>query len=404
MRLNRSACGAMVCALVITGGRAQQACTSNPATTDPGTDSGKPAHDAAGVDAAAVWAPGDGGPCSGPVGGFPPSMCDPSDEQVPGCLSPYDAGCNLSPKCGDPNTCEPLAKNPPPGTGTDNFRMRLLNLTAPPSISNFAVQSLIVTSAVDLPASPDAGGASCGENGTGLFSWLLTVDKSTGTVVTGGAPPTKDPFDTGYCFTNGTIGGIAVAPIKLQATFTGNTFDTAAVPGTVYVPVFQPSNGGVIMLPVSEAAFHDVTISDDGNCIGSLNQYASYPQGGDGGVCINPMAIGTYSCSRWHSAGTLAGYITLKNADAVQVPVMEKSLCVLLVGEAASNGASPAKCTEAAFTQGDYSSSTHEACSGGSTCDSFWLSGQFAASAVKITDGPGISLCNGGSMAATPGG
>ena len=230
------------------------------------------------------------------------------------------------------------------------------------------------------------------------------MDKATGTVITGGAPPTRDPFDTGYCFTNGTIGGTAVAPIKLKATFTGDTFDTTPVPGTVNVPVFQPDNNGVIMLPVSEAAFHDVTISDDGDCIGAINQYASYPQGGDGGVCIDPMAIGPYSCSRWHSAGTIAGYVTLKNADQVQVPMMKESLCVLLVGQAASNGQDPATCTEAAFSMGDYSSTAHAPCSGGSRCDSFWLSGQFAASAVKISAGTGVRMCNGGSMAATPGG
>jgi hypothetical protein len=377
---------------VVLGSLVEQACSSSssPTTTRPTPDASWQSDGASNS-----FVPGDGGPCLGPVGGYPPATCDPSDEQAQGCLTPFDAGCDISPKCGDVTTCEPFTTNPAPDAGVGTFRMRLLNLTAPPTLATQTVQQLIVTQAVDLPSASSGGGAQCGEDGTGLFSWLMSINKSAGTVLTGGAPPTADPFDTGYCFMKGNVGTVPIAPITVQAKFTGNTFDSVPVTNTLNIPIFQPGDGGVIILPIVDAAFHDVTVSSDGNCIGAININASYPQG-NGGLCIDPQPMGESSCSRWHSSGTLGGYITLKEADTVQVAALQETLCVLLIGDGASNGKTPAACSQDAFTMGDYNSSTHQQCNGGDGCDSVWISGQFAASAVKVNDGTGVPLCNGG--------
>jgi hypothetical protein len=153
----------------------------------------------------------------------------------------------------------------------------------------------------------------------------------------------------------------------------------------------------VVIFPISEPMFHDVTVSEDGSCIGSININASTP--GLTGVCADSNPIGQDTCSRWHSSGTLAGYIKLSTADTVLVAQLHESLCVLILGQGASDDGQPtARCVPSALSQGNFNSTTHLPCSGGSGCDSSWMSMQFAASAMKITDGPGVSLCNGGTM------
>ena len=153
----------------------------------------------------------------------------------------------------------------------------------------------------------------------------------------------------------------------------------------------------MVIFPISEPAFRDVTLAEDGDCIGTININASTP--GFTGVCANPQPIGPSTCSRWHSNGTFAGYIQLATADTVLVAQLNESLCVLLLGQGASDNGKPiAKCVPSAYTQGNFNSTTHQPCNGGSGCDSSWMSMQFAASAVKITSGPGVSLCNDGGM------
>jgi hypothetical protein len=357
------------------------------------------------------WVPGDGGVCTAPVGSFPSVSCDPSDEQAQGCQGGIDSGCAYSPLCGDLTTCQPFIKNPAPGAGTGTFRMRLVNITSPPVLLTDGMQWLIITPSVDLPASQDAGGAPCGEDGWGDLNWLLSIDKDAGTVVTGGAPPSADPFGTGYCYMNAAVGGSEVTSVSLQATWTGNTFGTSPGTAKLNVPIFL-ATGGAVLLPVRGPTFHDVTVSDDGDCIGAINPGASFPPP-HSAVCQDQSPAGPESCARWHAGGTFAGYITLEDAEAVFVSGGDESLCVVLLGRAWANDAGgpsdaaqapEARCRAGAFTQGDYSSSRHVACDGGDDCDSMWMSVQFAASAVKITDGDGVSLCHGGTVAMPDGG
>ena len=329
--------------------------------------------------------------------------CDPSDEQAQGCNGGIDSGCSYSPSAAIISTCQPFIKNPEPGQGLETFRMRLVNITAPPKLTLPLFQALVITIAVDLPPTADAGGAACGENGQGYMNWLLSVDKSKGTVLTGGAPPSANPFGTGYCYENGMVGSYKVASVSLAATFTGNTFSTEASNAQLNVPIFLPPGNIAVVLPIRNPTFHDVTISESGDCIGSLNPNAAYLQDG---ICQDTEPEGPVSCARWHAGGTFGGYITLKDADDVYVFSQHESLCVLLLGTswaddagAFEGGVREKKCVPGAFSQGDYSSTKRAQCSGGDDCDSVWLAVQFAASAVKVTDGEGVSLCHGGSVA-----
>jgi len=110
------------------------------------------------------------------------------------------------------------------------------------------------------------------------------------------------------------------------------------------------------------------------------------------------------ACSRWHSGGAFAGYMTLAAADEVLVPPLNnESLCVLLTNQsnmAPSTATSGPKCTPAGLMAGDYCSGPNgtigQPCANG---DSVWLAAQFAASAVNVTTGDaGVELCNGGSV------
>jgi hypothetical protein len=438
MRLNRWVYAAASMGMMGAGVLAEQACSTGNYCTGSGsdmtcflytespTDAGKAAgQDAmtarkdAGADANASapysYTTGDGGPCTGPVGGFPPPRCDPSDETAPVCSTPFDAGCNLSPKCGDLTTCEPFVKNPAPSAGVDNFRMRLINITAPPALAKQAIQGGVVTPAVELPSVTAAGvgGAPCGENGSGLFNWLLSVNQTAKTVTTGGAPPSTDPFGLGYCYLNATVNGLPIGPVNLKAMFTGNTFSTVPLTGAtpLNIPIFvapMTAGGpyGAIILPILGASLNEVTITSDGNCIGEVNNLSIQPPM-PGVACSETPLIqtGVDSCSHWHTDGTLGGYITLKAADAIPIVVLGgESLCVILTSEQ-KDGSSPATCSTGGLTAGDYCSPKDgvagHACTNG---DSMWLSAEFAASAVNITDDKSITLCNGGSIGGADGG
>ena len=394
MRLTRWLCGVGVFSAIGAGMLVEQACSSSDFVVDGGityvdaapivtTSSSSSAmkSDAGDSGAVATFGPGDGGPCSGPVGGFPSPYCDPSDE-----VACAPNSCAISPQCGaSTSACEAFVTNPPLGKGIQNFRMRLINLTAPTALANAVVQGSVVTAAVDLPSN-DAG--ACGENGTGLFNWLIQVDQANNKVTTGGAPPSADPVTTGYCFVNSVVGGTMISPSVLTPHFTGNTFTTTPIPGTLNIPIFV-AGGGEVLLPLNGATFSDVAITDDGNCIGQVNNNSIMPT--SAGPCTDSNATGQGSCSRWHTAATLGAYITLAQADMVPVVTLgNESLCVLLTGQ--NNGMN--KCPTAALTMGNYCSKTLQA---GGCNDSVWLSAQFAASAVNIVPGAtsGVKLCGG---------
>jgi hypothetical protein len=234
------------------------------------------------------------------------------------------------------------------------------------------------------------GETACGEasNGGGSFNWLLQVDKTSNSLKTGGAPISTDPFNLGYCFYNATTTtGQLVAPVTTPVTFTGSSFSTQAFASTLNVPIFandlpngMPDINNPIILPVRAAQLKNVTISPDGNCIGSFNPAAL------NSMCVEAPTL----CTKWDTAGALGGYITLADADNVDVTLLSESLCVLLTGTSKNP---MGKCTTAALSMGDYCSMTQ---SPGGCNDSFWLAANFAASAVNINNGSGVAVCNGG--------
>jgi hypothetical protein len=327
----------------------------------------------------------DGG-CSAAPGTFPQASCDNSSHTCE-----PQAGCTIDETvCGSAGTatapsCLPIGDNK--GKQVLDYRLRRLNIVSPPALAKQFVQSTVVTTNIDLNAKQ------CGELGKGLFNWLLRLDRTSNTLITGGAPPPDDALGKGFCLAQfTTVDGINIAPIQTAVEFTGDTFKTKDKL-KLNIPIFlSPDVSSAVVLPISDIQLTDVTVSADSNCIGSFNKASLDSQ------CYDDPS----SCYKWNTAGALGGYITIKEADNVNIKDLNQSLCAFLTGQKdpATN-----KCLRDGSgnlpATGDYCSTTKAA---GGCKDSFWLAATFAASAAKIFDGKGsVAACSGAAITADAG-
>jgi hypothetical protein len=323
---------------------------------------------------------GGGSACAAKPGEFPEPDCDNSSKQctpTPGCV--IDEA-----RCGSTATCMPAANNA--GKTVLDFRMRRLNVADPEALASPFIQDTVINSGIDLDE------PACGESGKGLFTWLLEVDTAANTLRTGGAPPSKDPIGEGFCFATFELNGTKVEPetskIELSSDGTFRTLD----PLRINIPIFLSEElSSAILLPIQDARLERVTLSSDGkgtNCIGAFNAAALDPS------CTEDRDL----CSKWTTAGSLAGFMTLEDADGVKIhDLNNKSLCAFLAGQ---QGLVCDRDAQGKITfLGDYCSLDKTA---GSCQDSVWLAATFAASAVKVFDGHGIVDGCSGASAATP--
>jgi hypothetical protein len=321
------------------------------------------------------------GSCKTEPGGFPPPSCDDTHET---CTAPMPA-CETAP-CGGP--CLAMSDNT--GKAAD-LRIRKLLITAPPQLRTNFLQSAIIDQGVNLKNA-------CGEGGDGSFSWLIHFDTAGKVVVTGGAPPTPDPFGVGYCFVKEKIAALDVEPVTVAMTQNADgTWSSDVIP-KLNVPIYvHGSASNVVILPLTNARVQNVSLSPDGNCIGRYNPLGVSVED-VGGTCSDQDVS---QCQRWHPAGSLGGLITLEEADGVFIQDVDKSLCVLLTTAAATKeGLCPRDPTTGKIAEhGDFCSLTN---SPGGCMDSSWLAAAFAASAAKINDGSGDPACNGSGVAPGP--
>jgi hypothetical protein len=307
----------------------------------------------------AEQARGGGGACAANPGELPPPNCDSSENE---CTS--RPGCTIDEaRCGSKSTCLPIGDNK--GKDVQDFRIRRLKIATPATLAGELIQNTVVTLNIDLAEK------SCGELGKGLFTWLLQVDRKNNTLTTGGAPPPTDAIGQGFCFARFDVGATTVAPITSKIAFEGDTFRSIESQ-KVNIPIFLSQDvGSVILLPITDVKVSGVTISDEGNCIGHLND-----------IAFDEKCFDDSLCSKWTTSGSLGGYITLEEADEVKIrDLNNKSLCSFLAGE-------QDKCTRDSAGkityQGDFCSKDKQP---GSCADSVWLAATFAASAAKIFDG-----------------
>ena len=315
---------------------------------------------------------GGGGACSAEAGTLPVADCDNSDNR---CENPLGQCSIDEARCGSKSTCLPLTDNK--GKNVLDFRIRRLNIAAPAALAADFIQNTVVTLNIDMAERV------CGEQGKGLFTWLMRLDKTNKQLITGGAPPSDDVFNQGYCFARFDLGPNKVEPTTLPVEISADNKVRSTDKRKVNIPIFLTQDiESVIILPISDVVVDNVTLSDDGNCIGRFKEAALDTS------CFEDKSL----CPRWGTAGALGGYITLEEADAVKIrDLNNKSLCSFLAG--ATELSCPRDAQGKIVYQGDYCSTDKQK---GSCADSVWLAATFAASAVKIFDGSStIKACSG---------
>lgn len=259
-------------------------------------------------------------------------------------------------------------------TGKDKFVLRLsqLSVTAPKALTGQIVAKVVGEGVnINLPA--------CNVPGKGTFSLITEFDIKGGTLRAGGAKPEANPAN-GYCFVEDTANG--VGPVDVKATYGADlSFSTEEIK-KITLPVYiDESAKSAVFLPVTAAKLTDGKISEDRNCIGKFNADGLDPAAS----CLADPASGV---DYFVNGAKLSGYITIEEADAVNVDLLGQSLCVLLSGDAAKYGdtGSPKKCKRTAGKidlQGDWCSTTNSA----DGCkDSFRLTAELAASSAKLRD------------------
>jgi hypothetical protein len=313
---------------------------------------------------------GGGGACEAKPGDLPKPDCDDSEQScslTPGCV--VDEA-----RCGSKSTCLPIGDNK--GKSVLDLRMRRLNVAAPPALASPFIQNTVINSGIELKE------PACAEKGQGLFTWILRVDRTANTLITGGAPPATDPLGQGFCFANFETNGTKIQPLTTKIEFTGDTFKTLELQD-VNIPIFLTEQlNSSIILPLRDVRIEGVTLSAEGNCIGAYNEAALDPS------CTEDRSL----CSKWSTSGALGGFITLEEADVVKIRDLGgKSLCAFLATDSglvcARDGAG-----KIAY-KGDYCSTNKTP---GGCQDSVWLAATFAASAAKVFDGQGtVEGCSG---------
>ncbi len=251
-----------------------------------------------------------------------------------------------------------------------------LTFTAPPALTKGLVKSVLVNGVT--PAQ-----AACNLNGGGTFSWLLDFDTVAGTVKTGGAKPAANPA-LGYSFVDQNYpiisGMLHVSPVTLTAPIDA-ACSTNSSAGSLNLPVYLNLQATqVILFPLQQARFVNLTVSGNHDCIGTFNAAGLDPASGCLADAQHPA---------FFPDAQVVGLINLDQADLIPIAPIGQTLCVVLSGDAAAygDGATPisrCKRTNGKINfQGDWCTATNQPAS--AQCkDALYFAGNFAASGVII--------------------
>ncbi len=263
-------------------------------------------------------------------------------------------------------------------SGRDVFALRLsqLSVTAPNALTSDVVYN-IIADGVNINLQ------SCNVAGMGTFSMIAQFDKTTGKLKIGGAFPEANP-ENGYCFIDDPAN--EVAPVEVDSNLAADgSFETEVI-DRIVVPIYVDMAGTqIVYLPLRQGRFLTGKVSADQNCVGSFNGKNLKPE-------ENCEPKPDEGLERFINGASLEGFITLEEADAVDVDLVGSSLCVLLSGDGTTygDGADPIqRCKRdngAILLKGDWCSTTNSA---GGCQDAFRLEAELAASAVEVrTDCP----------------
>lgn len=288
------------------------------------------------------------------------------------------ASCSPSAACtAVDKTCLGLVDNQ--GKTKFGLRMSELDLTAPQSLSS----GLFKTTVAGSVAPNDAA---CNLMGPALFSWLLQFDTTAGTLKTGGAKPVTDAAQ-GYSFDDEMLNGVHVQPITMTNVTPDASGQFSVAQGQdLVLPIFLDATGAsAIVLPLHQARIRMGTLSSNDNCIGQYNAAGLDP--------LNSCQPDS-THSQFITGGSVDGYITLEDADAILITALNESLCVVLAGDPTTygttspdSGATICKrdTNKTIVYQGAWCSTTNMAAT--ATCaDAEPFAGDFAASSVLINN------------------
>lgn len=228
----------------------------------------------------------------------------------------------------------------------------------------------------------------CNLKGSGTFSWIVNVDKTTGLFQFGAAKPPLDPLD-GYSYVNETIniGGqmFTIAPSSAKMTLDPDGSIHPDMIETILLPAYLDATGtSLILVPLHKVRVLETTVSQDQNCVGTHNTAGLKKSNG----CLPDVNQGI---SAFNIGGKIDGFIDLEEADKIIVTPfgLNRSLCVLLSNSAGvyGDGGNPAHCKRDGMGQikfnGDWCSGTNKPADAMCYTAVAFLAG-FAASGVDL--------------------
>lgn len=294
---------------------------------------------------------------------------------APGPCTPTAGECYVAGPSGPGHECLAKADN----TGAAKWQGRLTSILvkAPAALAGEFIQTNVIDKGISLNQ-PDT----CFESGDGTFTWLYEIDPTTKIMKTGGSLPVTDP-KAGGCFVSLPGAAVPVAPIEVPVTVDADSQGFSAKDIDVNVPIFlSPTDiKNPIILPLNKVALSAKFNDGTHNCVGKFN--------GDELDPINSCMPDTKSIPpqrSWTTAGTLKGFITPEQADAVMLDQLKVTLCVVLAPAEwkGPNGdcKSSDKWIKGERPPGDWCSATNDA-----SCavkDAWLLEGDFSAAGFKI--------------------
>jgi hypothetical protein len=229
---------------------------------------------------------------------------------------------------------------------------------------------------------PSRNECNFGDHGDGLTAWLLRFDLTQLTLTLGGAAGVPAPT-TGFTFFDAMVtqGGTSyhVAPVTLPLTENADGSFGTATPADVDLPVFFVDPTTPTVLPLHSLSIAG-TVSASHDCIGSYD-----PANFDPTHSCRPTTPNEF----FRHGGHLQAYLSLEQADTIDVGGANETLCAELAGVPGAFNRSPiARCSRTNGVidfKGDWCAATNGPAT--STCaDAVHATADFAASAEAIQD------------------
>ena len=294
---------------------------------------------------------------------------------------------------------ECMAKKDNSSASLLEFRVSQLRIRSPATLAQPFMQDPIITARIDLnqPA--------CYQHGKARYNLLFEFDTATKLAKSGGGPPQFliGPPTQGTCYVDAVDPASQIPITPSEASYTEDADGTLRTKfDKVVVPIYLSDEvDNYVLMPLSELAI-SAKLSADKSCIGRFRPEALDP---------------TISCApkegqvAWENGGTYEGYITVEEADRVEVHSLNMTLCVVLTGETARwkgpqmigacNGSPGYIAQGNQLPAGDYcppplnEPASSGTCSDGSRAGAWKVKAEFAASAMEIKGTYGATGCSG---------